>query len=153
MQDRYLQASRRERGALLDEVMEVTQLHRKTLIRLLRSDLCRHPRSRQRGRTYSPEVDDALRVIDESMDYICAERLHPNLPWLAEQLARHGELMLTDSLRTQLAQLSLSTVRRISRRSGDYPHLTAESRRALRRKENKESSSASSASLRWGKAC
>ncbi|MCD6288868.1 MAG: hypothetical protein J7M34_00070, partial [Anaerolineae bacterium] len=48
----------RERGALLDEVMEVTQLHRKTLIRLLRSDLCRHPRSRQRGRTYGPEVDD-----------------------------------------------------------------------------------------------
>ena len=31
-------------------------------------------------------VDDALRVIAESMDYICAERLTPNLVWLASSV-------------------------------------------------------------------
>jgi len=45
-----------------------------------------------RGRTYGPEVDDALHVISESMDYICAERLKPNLTWLAEHLGAHDEL-------------------------------------------------------------
>ena len=70
----------------------VTELHRKSLIRLMKSSLARRPRRRQRGRTYGPEVDDALRVIAESMDYICAERLTPNLTWLAKHLAAHGEL-------------------------------------------------------------
>ncbi len=73
-------------------MVEVTGLHRKSLIRLMRSDLKRKPRQRQRGRTYGSDVDDALRVIAESMDYICAERLRPNLVWLAEHLGFHGEL-------------------------------------------------------------
>ncbi len=34
---------------------------------------------KQRGRTYGPKVDDALRVIAESFHYVCAERLVPNL--------------------------------------------------------------------------
>jgi hypothetical protein len=37
-------------------------------------------------------VDDALRVIDESFDYICPDRLTPNLVWMARHLDRHGEL-------------------------------------------------------------
>ena len=45
-----------------------------------------------RGRTYGPEVDDALRVISESLDYICADRLTPNLVWVATHLAAHGEV-------------------------------------------------------------
>jgi hypothetical protein len=49
----------------------VTELHRKSLIRLLNGSLERKPRRRQRGRTYGPQVDDALRVIAESLDYIC----------------------------------------------------------------------------------
>ena len=64
----------------------VTELHRKSLIRLMRGNLTRRPRRKQRGRTYGADVDDALRVIAETSDYICAERLTPNLPWLATHL-------------------------------------------------------------------
>jgi hypothetical protein len=57
-------------------------------------------------------VDDALRVIDESFDHICPERLAPNLVWMAQHLARHDELRATTSLLKQLESVSISTVRR-----------------------------------------
>ena len=124
MQSRYLKADRPTRSALLDEMEQVTGLHRKSLIRLLGGDLTRQPRRKQRSRTYGPEVDDALRVIAESMDYICAERLTPNLVWLAQHLAAHGELRITAGLLTQLDEISVSTVGRILRRlQQDEPRL------------------------------
>jgi hypothetical protein len=109
---RYLKASKSERGQLLDEMEAVTGLHRKSLIRLMSGSLERRPRHRQRGRTYGPEVDDALRVISESFDHICAERLQPNLVWMATHLARHGEIEVSPLLLDQLSRISLSTVRR-----------------------------------------
>lgn len=72
---RYLKASKLERGRLLDEMEVVTGLHRKRLICLMSGSLKRKPRRKHRGREYSPEVDDALRLISESCDHICAERL------------------------------------------------------------------------------
>jgi len=92
MKKRYVQANHKERGRLLDEMEVVTELHRKSLIRLMRGSLERKPRRRQRGCTYGPRVDDALRIIAESLDYVCAARLTPNLVWMAEHLADHQEL-------------------------------------------------------------
>jgi len=124
MQGRYLQAGRKERGHLLDEMEAVTELHRKSLIRLMKGSLVRQPRRRQRSRTYGPEVDDALRVIAESMDYICAERMTPNLAWLAKHLAAHGELTISPQLLEQLERISVSTVERIvARLRQDEPRL------------------------------
>jgi hypothetical protein len=124
MQERYLQADRKERGQLLDEMEAVTELHRKSLIRLMKGSLARRPRRRQRGRTYGPDVDDALRVIAESTDYICAERLTPNLAWLAKHLAAHGELTISPQLLEQLGRISASTVERIlTRIRQDEPRL------------------------------
>lgn len=112
MQDAYQRGKRAERGRLLDTMETATGLDRKSLIRLMRSDLKRRPRQRERGKTYRREVDQALRVMAESADFICAERLTPNLVTLAEQLAQHGELDLTAPLRQQLAAISVSTVKR-----------------------------------------
>ncbi len=124
MQERYLQSGRVERGRLLDEMEVVTALHRKSLIRLMNGNLTRQPRRRQRGRTYGPDVDDALRVISESTDYICAKRLTPNLNWLAEHLADHGELQPSAQLLEQLERISVSTVERIlARVRQDEPRL------------------------------
>ena len=75
MQKRYAQANRKERGRLLDEMEAVTDMHRKGLIRLMNGSLERKPRCRERGKTYGPEVDDALRIIDETLDFVCAERI------------------------------------------------------------------------------
>lgn len=124
MQSRYLKADRPARSALLDEMEQVTGLHRKSLVRLLAGDLTRQPRRKQRRRTYGAEVDDALRVIAESMDYICAERLTPNLGWLAKHLAAHDELVTTPELLAKLDTVSISTVGRILRRiRQDEPRL------------------------------
>jgi hypothetical protein len=124
LQPRYRKAGRGERGKMLDEMQKVTHLHRKSLTRLMRQDLARRPRHRQRGRTYGHRLDLALGVIAESADYVCAERLRPNLVWLAEHLAEHGELELTPDLLDQLARISTSTLRRrLQRLSQDQPRL------------------------------
>jgi len=103
----------------------VTGLHRKRLLRLLNAaTLARQPRSRQRSRTYGAAVEDAIRLIWETLDYICAERLTPALVTTAQQLAQHGELRLTDALLEQLGQISIASVqRRLTRFTQDTPRL------------------------------
>jgi hypothetical protein len=124
MQQRYRGATKQQCGQLLDEMEAVTSLERKTLIRLMAGDLTRHPRQKQRGRTYGAEVDDALRVIRESFDYPCPERLGGNLTWMATHLARYGELTLSPALVAQLETISVPTIRRIVERiTQDEPHL------------------------------
>ena len=131
---RYVQADREEQGRLLDEMEAVTELHRKSLIRLMNGSLERKGRRRQRGRTYGPEVDDALRVIAESSDYVCAERLTPNLVWMANQLATHGELEVSPPLLEKLDQISVSTVGRTLARIGqDQPRLPRKDPRRARK--------------------
>jgi len=110
MKKRYKRAGRKEKGRLLDEMEAVTELERKTLIRLLKGNLERKRRRKQRGRIYGAEVEDALRVIYPSFDYICAERLTPNLVWMAQHLARHGELQVSEVLLEKLDQISVSPV-------------------------------------------
>jgi hypothetical protein len=113
MQGKYAEAKRKERSQLLDHLEYATGLNRKTLIRhMKRKVIERKPRRKQRGRTYDHHVDDALRVIWESLDYICAERLTPQLVTMAKHLAAHGELQPSDDLLAQLARISVSTVRR-----------------------------------------
>ena len=53
MKKRYVKADRKKRGQLLDEMEAVTELHRKTLIQLMSSDLKRKPRRKQRGRIWA----------------------------------------------------------------------------------------------------
>jgi hypothetical protein len=112
MHKRYVDAPRQERSRLLDEMQAVTGMHRKALIRLMKGPLARKGRAKQRGKGYGPAVDDALRVIAESLDWLCAERLTPNLVWTAQHLAAHGELETTPELLVALGQISISTVRR-----------------------------------------
>jgi len=124
MQKRYREANRQEKSKLLDEMEMVTELHRSSLSRLLKSDLERLPRRKQRGSTYGAEVSYALRVIAESLDHICAERLQPNLVGMAQHLSKHDELETIPEIMEKLARVSISTVRRIlSRQQGDRPRL------------------------------
>jgi len=124
MQSSYLKATKRERGEMLSHMEVATELDRKTLVRLLQTDLERHPRQTKRRRTYGPDVDDALRIITESWDYPCAERLTPDLAWMARHLAKHGELSVSPELLEQLSMISIPTVRRIlTRIRQDEPRL------------------------------
>ena len=110
---RYRDGSKREKSLLLDEAENVTGLHRKSILRLLNGRLSRKPRDKERGKTYDLVVKDALNVIAKSLDYGCAERLKPNLVWMAEILQSHGELRLDDSLKGKLTSISVSTLKRL----------------------------------------
>ena len=93
----------------------VTGLHRKSLIRLTgMSSLERVPRKTvaRRGR-YGRAVADAVRVVWESLDYVCAERLTPVLQDTARQLAKWEELRLTTEVEMALGNISRATVQRM----------------------------------------
>lgn len=113
MQKRYKKADRKGKSELLEEMEAVTGQHRKHLIRQMNGPLERQRRRRERGRTYGPEVRYALGVIAESLDHICAERLQPNLVWMAQHLVTHGELVVSADLLEKLGRISVSTVRRL----------------------------------------
>lgn len=123
---RYAKAGRGERSALLTEMAAVTGLHRKSLLRLLHGPtLDRAPRRpRLRRRRYGAAVADVVKVVWESLDYVCAERLTPVLLPTAQQLARWGELVLTDEVTAQLTTISRATVQRLLQRfQQDKPKL------------------------------
>lgn len=114
MRIRYWQAqNRKERSQLLDEMEAVTELHRKSVLRLIHGELARKPRRTQRGKVYGAQVKLAVQRIAESLDYPCAERLQPNLIWMALHLEKHGELNTSPEVRQKLAQISVSTLRRM----------------------------------------
>jgi len=116
MNERYRHAKNNTKGELFDEMQAVTGNQPKRLIRLVNGSLKHRPRSRERGETYGPDVDDALRVIDPSSDHICAERLLSNPDWMARHLDWHGALRATTKLLNQLLGISLCNVqRRLSR--------------------------------------
>lgn len=134
MQKRYKQADHKTKGRLLDEMEAVTSMHRGSLIRSMGGSLTRKARGRERGKTYGPDVDDALRVIDESFDHICAERLTPNLVSMAEHLDKHGEVRSTPELLAQLGSISVSTVqRRLSQIRQDQRRLPRKKPRGQRK--------------------
>lgn len=102
MRERYEQASRAEKGPLLDEVCEVTGYHRKAVIRRLR----RRESRRRRGRRgppmrYTPEVVAALHAIWTAAGYPWSVRLKALLPaWLPWARKRlHVTPPIEDALR------------------------------------------------------
>jgi len=86
MWGRYREQGKEEKGRLLDEIEAVTGMHRKAIIRLLNGRLSRKKRTRERGKEYGVEVSHAVQLIARSLDYPCAERLQPNLVWMAQHL-------------------------------------------------------------------
>ncbi|HCG00826.1 MAG TPA: integrase, partial [Chloroflexi bacterium] len=117
MQARYRRGDRHERGALLTEMEAVTGMHRKSLTRLMaQQSLTRMRRRTQRGAVYGSEIRQIVRIVWESLDCICAERLTPQLLATARHLAIFGEIVLTPTVAEQLGAISESTVTRMLRR-------------------------------------
>jgi len=112
---RYRSAgSRREKSALLDELVLVTGYTRKHAIALMNADgRARRGGGKRSGRPRAYRLClPAVEVVWEALDYCCAERLHPQLLPLAEALARHGEIDLTREARQELAGISRATLAR-----------------------------------------
>ncbi len=113
---RYLRASKKEKGRILDEFTQVVGCHRKAAIRLLhRVSLQRQGRRRGRRRRYGDEVVNALRKVWEASDRLCSKRLKPFLGELVKVMRQHGELAVNAGLERQLCQMSPSTIDRLLR--------------------------------------
>ena len=123
---RYANAGRKERGRLLTEMGEVTKLHRKSLVRLMNAPSLQRAakKPRLRRRRYGRVVADVVRVVWESLDYVCAERLTPVLLSTAQQLTEWEELVLTAEMEEALSSISRATVQRfLGRFQQDTPKL------------------------------
>ena len=130
VQERYLKASKREKGPLLAEVMAVTGYGRRHALRLLRHGRFPDPalaklvaaqggggnrptgRRPGRPRVYSSVVVGALRVAAEASNWLCGKRLAPFLPELVPALEAERALRLTPDERAQLLAMSASTIDR-----------------------------------------
>jgi len=93
---RYLRASKKEKGRILDEFTEVVGCHRKADIRLLhRTNQVRVNGKGGCPKQYGAPVVDALRLAWEATDRLYSKRLHPFLPELVKVLRRFDEIKMT----------------------------------------------------------
>jgi transposase InsO family protein len=116
LRPRYRAAGRGEKGRILDEFCETTGLHRKAAIRLLNHDCLAKGRRSGRPRTYGPDVLEPLHLVWQVGDRMCGKLLKAAMPELLSSLERHGELRLTDGMRTSLLSMSAATIDRLLKR-------------------------------------
>ena len=134
---RYREASKRDKGRMLDEFVAIAGCHRKHAVRLLNQagqDNSERPVPRGK-RIYDEAVRQGLIVVWEAADRICGKRLKAALPSAAlpsmvESLERHGHLALDPGVRERLFSASASTMDRPLRPVREQ----AGSRRRLKRR-------------------
>ena len=113
IRERYAASGRAAKGAILDEFVAVTGVHRKHAIRLLSpKGAVRRPRGRPKTR-YGRAVVDALVLLWEASDRVCSKRLKPMIPTLLPALERHGQIAVDGELRAALLSVSPATIDRL----------------------------------------
>ena len=114
---RYREASKRDKGRMLDEFVAITGCHRKHAVRLLNQagqDNSERPVPRGK-RIYDEAVRQALIAVWEAADRICGKRLKAALPSMVQSLERHGHLDLDPDVRERLFSASASNIDRLLR--------------------------------------
>lgn len=142
--NRYAKASKPEKSAILDEVCELCDYSRDYARRALRGALAPPVKRKRSARapTYSNDVIAALRLVWAVLDGPAGKRLAPVMAATVEALERHGEISLTEELRTQLCAMSAATIDRrlapdrkalqLKGRSGTRPGSLLKSQIAIR---------------------
>jgi hypothetical protein len=125
---RYRKARKKEKGAILNEFVELTGFARSYAAMVLRNqgrvvplsrklrvrgDVGQKLRRRGRGATYDEPVVKALVQVWRIMDYICGKRLAPVLAEMVERLQRHNELRCDAATRKKLCRMSAATIDRL----------------------------------------
>lgn len=112
---RYVAASRKAKGEMLDEFVRVTGYHRKAAIRVLSGVQKATEKRRGRRREYCADTGAALKELWEASDRLCSRRLQPFMPELIEVLTRRGRMALSVEVEGQLMRMSASTIDRLLR--------------------------------------
>ena len=127
---RYRQASKKEKGVILNEFVELTGFARSYATLVLRNqgrvvqvnrklrvrgDLGKKLLRPGRGPTYDEQTVKVLVQVWRIMDYICGKRLAPVLGEIVERLLRHNELRCDAATSKKLARMSAATIDRLLR--------------------------------------
>jgi len=88
--------TKKQKSELITNVVEITGLRRKAVIRLLHkqsSGLCKMPETRGTKVKYDKDFHEALVICWHSVNDICAERLQSFLPDLVTKLESLGGII------------------------------------------------------------
>lgn len=116
---RYLKLNKKQKGVVLQNIMSVTGMPSKSVIRALRRERNRSnlspPKKRGRKRYYTTETDAALAFVWEQYDYPTAERLHPEVSeairiFIRDSMWDYGETATEQLLGMSLGAMKLRTV-------------------------------------------
>lgn len=126
---RYRRSSKKEKGRILDEFVELT-LYERSYARLVlrgtgkkvyagtrryvgRAGGRAGGRARvARKREYDEKVVEVMRQVWKTMDYICGKRLRPVLADVLERLEHFGEIACDEQTRFKLGRISAATIDR-----------------------------------------
>lgn len=116
---RYLKAGKQGKTKILDEYCANTGYDRKYAISKLREYQLtqgikfkvagKHKRNREK--IYDMAVEEALHIIWDIYDNICAERLHPQLKTVVDKLISCNELDIEPDVEMKLKNISLGTLK------------------------------------------
>jgi hypothetical protein len=113
---RYQASTWSDKRGILDEFAQATGFHRKYAIRVLNrqvSEVAANGRRIRRPRIYDQAVQEALIVVWEAADRICAKRLKQILPVMVSSMERHGHCELDPAVRQRLLMMSAATMDRL----------------------------------------
>ena len=112
---RYQVSAWSDKRDILDEFVQVTGFHRKYAIRVLNEQVSTVAAGSgmRRGRIYDQAVQEALIVVWEAADRICAKRLKQILPVMVSSMERHGHCKLDPEVRQRLLMMSPATMDRL----------------------------------------
>ncbi len=120
---RYRRSSKKGKGRILDEIVELTGYERSYARLVLRGSGRKvyagakryigraGPRS-ARKKEYDEKVLEVLRQVWKTMDYICGKRLKPVLAEVLARLEYFGEIACDEETRIKLGRISAATIDR-----------------------------------------
>ena len=130
IRNRYQQASKKDKGRILDEFTAIAGHHRKQGIRLPSGTADNNSKQAVGRRIYDEAVREAVIVVWEASDRICGKRLKAGLPTFVDSMERHRHRNLDPVVRERLLSASAATLDRLLKPI----RATAGSRRKRRRR-------------------
>ena len=112
--EEYWKARKKRRSVILDSLVEVTGLERKTCIKRLHVLQCKdpaHQEQRGRPRYYTPDVIAALHDVWEIGSEACGENLHPQIGEYIDIQIREWCWNYAELVTYKLRKMSLGSVK------------------------------------------